>query len=111
MEIPDLTNLPLTSIIALLLALAAADVIFAVVVAVAKGNFDAAIVADFLRTHILLRVAPNTALALFGHGFGELIPMIPAAGLAATASLALYAVEVLGSIYQTWKDWATAPKP
>lgn len=112
MTLPDFTNLPLESVFALLVAFAAADLAFSVVIAVVAGNFELPHLLDYLRTHVLVRVFPIFALGVFGHGSELLsLPVIPAAGLAATVSLALYGLEVLGSIRDSFVDKSVVPKP
>ena len=108
MEIPDLTNLPVTSIVALALIVAALDVLISSALAVIKNAFDVALMMTYLRTHVLARVFPILALALVGHGVDQLgVPAIPAASLAAGASLALYAIETLGSLRDSFKGQNT----
>lgn len=105
MELPDLTNLPLASLVGFALLLAALDVIGTVGIAVAAGNFKAEFVADFLRSHVLMRVLPVLLLGAAGHGIPSFdIPAIPAASLAASLALAAYGVAVLGSIRGSIKD-------
>ena len=86
-ELPDFTNLPLTAIFSYLVIVAAVDVGFNIVLSFVHGDFSAIYVADFLRTHILLRVFPIGAAAILGHGVPALgVPAIPALSLAAAAS-------------------------
>lgn len=110
MEIPDLTNLPLTAIVATLLFFAAIDVVVAYGVALMNGNFQAAYALDFLRTHVLKVGAPVILLALIGRGVPEIgVPAIPPANLAATASLGIYILTVLASVKDSWSDKAVPP--
>jgi hypothetical protein len=110
MEIPDLTNLPLTAVIATLIFFAAIDTLVAYGVAVMNGNFVAAYALDFLRTHILKVGAPIVLMALIGHGFEAAgIPAIPAAGVAASVSLGIYILTVLASVKDSWDDKAIPP--
>lgn len=110
MTLPDFTNLPLESVIATLLFFAVIDTAFAYVVAAVNGTFTAAYALDFLRTHILKIGAPILGLAIIGHGVPQVgIPAIPPAGIAAAASLAVYALTTIVSIKDTWGDRAIAP--
>lgn len=99
MEIPDLTTLSLASFAALLLLIAAVDTGWHVLTAIATKTFDTQKVADFLITHVVMRVAPIFALAIFGHGIAALgVPAIAAASLAAVGGLTAYVVETVGSL-------------
>lgn len=99
MDIPDFANLPIQSVLALALAIAALDVVTSVIAALIRGTFDSHLLLEYVRTHVLLRAFPILALAVIGHGAESIgIPAIPAAGLAATASLGLYVIETLGSL-------------
>jgi hypothetical protein len=110
MELPDFTNLSLAQVIATLLFFAAIDTGAAYVVALMNNNFTSAYALDFLRTHIIKIGSPIVLLALVGHGVPALgIPAIPPAGLAATASLAIYVVTTIISIKDTWTDKAIPP--
>jgi hypothetical protein len=98
-EIPDLTGLPLITVVAFALLLAAVDTVFNIILALARGDFSAAYVLRFLTSHILLKVFPIVGLAVIGNGSEALgIPSIGAASLAATGALALYLLETLGSL-------------
>jgi hypothetical protein len=106
----DFTNLSLQAVISTLLFFAAIDTASAWVIALMGGNFTAAYALDFLRTHILKIGTPIALLALVGHGIPALaIPAIPPAGLAATASLAVYALTTIVSIKDTFADKAVSP--
>jgi hypothetical protein len=112
MELPDLTNLPLTALFTYLLLIAAIDVGFNVVMAFVHGNFSAIYVADFLRTHIVLRVFVIGALGILGHGVEALgVPAIPAVSLAATGGLAAYAIETIASLREGLTDTKPFPEP
>ena len=124
MELPDLTNLPITALFTYLLLIAVIDVAFNVVMAFVHGNFSAIYVADFLRTHILLRVFVIGALGILlrvfvigalgilGHGVAALgVPAIPAVSLAATGGLAAYAIETIASLREGLTDTSPAPSP
>lgn len=113
MELPDLTNLTLLQLGTYLVLTAAADVIFNTVLAVVHGNFSAAYVADFVRSHLMLRVTAILLVGAFGAGVPAFnIPAIPAASLAAAAGLAAYIVETIGSIVEAVKgDTAPVPDP
>ena len=112
MELPDLTNLPLTALFTYLLIIAAIDVGFNVVLSIVHQNFSAIYVADFLRTHILLRVFVIGVLGILGHGVEGLgVPAIPAVALAATGGLAAYAIETIASLREGLTDTSPAPSP
>ena len=85
--------------------------IFNTVLAIVHGNFSAAYVADFVRSHLLMRVTAILLVGAFGAGVPALnIPAIPAASLAATAGLAAYVIETIGSIVQAIRG-DTTPEP
>lgn len=110
MELPDLANLPLSALFTYLVLVAGIDVGFNVVMSIVHGNFSAIYVADFLRTHILLRVFVIDALGVLGHGVAALgVPAIPAVSLAATGGLAAYVVETVGSLVEAIKETSPAP--
>jgi len=110
MTLPDLTGLPLEAVVSLAMIFAFADTAVSVVIAIANKNFKADYLADFLRSHVLLRVFPIIALALIGVGIPALsVPAIPEASLAATVALGLYGIEVLGSIKSSGADKSVAP--
>ena len=112
LEIPDLTNLTFLQLGTYLVLIAAADVIFNTVLAIVHGNFSAAYVADFIRTHLLLRVTAILLVAIFGHGIPAVgIPNIPAVNLAATAALAAYLAETVWSIKGAFTDTKPVPEP
>lgn len=111
MELPDLTSLSLVQIISTLLFFAAIDTVFAYVVAIANGSFNAAYALDFLRTHVLKAGVPIALLALVGHGVEGFVPAIPAANLVAIGSLGVYILATIASIKDTWSDKAVAPTP
>jgi len=108
----DFTGLPLTAVIATLLFFAVLDTAAAYVVALMNGNFTAAYALDFLRTHVLKVGTPIALLAIIGEGVPQAgIPPIPAAALAASGSLAIYALATIASIKDTFGDRAAAPTP
>ena len=110
MELPDLSNLTLVQLISTLLFFAVIDTASAYVIAAVNGNFQAAYALDFLRTHILKVGAPIVLLAVVGTGIPEIgVPAIPAAFLAAVASLAIYVGVTIKSIMDSWADKAIAP--
>lgn len=112
MEIPDLTNLPLMTLVTWLVLIAAIDVGFNIVLSVVHGNFSAIYVADFLRTHILMRVFVIGALGTVGHGIPALgVPAIAAASLAASAGLAAYLAETTASLVEAIHDTTPVPAP
>jgi len=110
--LPDLTNIPLGSFFLYLVIIAAADVFWNTALAIAHKNFSADYVADFVRTHILLRILAIGIFAAFGHGVPGLgIPEIPAVSLAATGALAAYAVETVWSMKGALTDTRPVPEP
>jgi len=112
MTIPDFANLPITALATYLVLIAAADTLAAIVLSVVHGNFSATYVADYLRTHVLLRVFPIAALGILGHGIKSLgVPEIPAVSLFATGGLAAYLVETIGSIRDSFTSTNPAPTP
>ena len=112
MELPDLTNLSLLQLGTYLVLTAAADVLFNIVAAIVHKNFSAAYVADFIRSHLMLRVTAILLVGAFGAGVPALnIPAIPAATLAATGALAAYVAETVWSIIQGFKDTTPVPDP
>lgn len=112
MELPDFTNLPTSALFTYLLIIAAIDVGWNIALSVVHGNFSAIYVADYIRTHIVLRVFAIGALGAVGHGLPGLgVPEIPAATLAATASLAAYAVETFASLREALTNTKPAPEP
>ena len=77
-----------------------------------NGNFNAAYALDFLRTHVLKVGVPIALLAVVGNGVPQAgIPPVPFAALAATGSLAVYALATIASIKDTFDDKAPAPTP
>jgi hypothetical protein len=112
MELPNFADLPITALATYLVLIAATDVIFNIVLSVVHGDFSAAYVADFLRTHVLLRVFIIAALGVFGHGVPALgVPAIPAVSLAATGGLAAYLAETVMSLVTALKETNPAPEP
>jgi len=99
MELPDLTNLPLSALLTYLILIAAVDVAFNTVLAIARSQFSPAYILEYLRTHILLRVFVIGALGVVGHGIPALeVPAIPAISAATSISLGLYIVETIASL-------------
>lgn len=112
MELPDLTNLPLAALFTYLVLIAFVDVAFNVVLAVVHGDFSAIYLADFLRTHILLRVFVIGALGILGHGIPAAgVPAIAAVSLAATGGLGAYIIETIASLIQAIKSTTPVPQP
>lgn len=110
MELPDLTNLPITAVVTYALLIAAVDTLGSIALAFKNGKFAVAYLMAYLKDHVLVRVFPILALAAVGHGVEPLgIPAIPAASAVAVASLAGYVLETIGSLRDSWKD--TAPPP
>ena len=112
-ELPDLTNLTFLQLGTYLVLIAAADVIFNSVLAIVNRNFSALYFADFIRTHLLLRVTAILLVASFGHGVPALgIPAIPPINLAATAALGAYLIETVWSIRGAFAgDTKPVPEP
>lgn len=106
----DLTNLSLVQLGSTLLLFAALDTGVSVVLAVIRREFSFSYVLDFLRTHVLKVATPILALGVVGHGIEGFVPAIPAASLAASASLAAYAAVTLSSIYQSFQDSSPTPQ-
>lgn len=109
---PDFTNLPIQSILALALLLAAVDTVIAMLVALVNGNFNGVYATGFLKSHIAVIVVPIALLAIIGHDwnfFGVAVPGIPGGTLAADAALAAYAANVVSSVKGTLGDKAVAP--
>lgn len=109
----DFTNLSLLQMVSALLFFAALDVGFSVALAVIRKEFSFAYVLDFLRTHVLKVGAPILGLSIIGNGISlgdqVLVPGIPAAGIAASLSLAGYALATIASIRESFGE--TAPLP
>ena len=97
MTLPDLSSLTFAQVATLALILAVADTIWNIVTALAAKTFSAAAVAQFLETHVLLRIVPILLLAGLGSGlFG--LPTISAFFDASIAALGAYLVETVGSL-------------
>ena len=90
--------------LALKAALVAAflDFAFGTYAAFASGTFALDAVAAFVRKHLLGRVFPVGTLALMGYLTGDLVM-----NSAAAAALTAYAVETMGSIYNSLTVKAT----
>lgn len=112
MELPDLTTLTLVQLGTYAVLTAAADVIFNIVLAIVHGNFSAAYVADFIRTHLLLRVTAILLVGAFGSGIPAWgIPPIPMAFVAAVGGLTAYITETVWSIIKGFRDTTPFPSP
>jgi hypothetical protein len=95
----DFTGLTIVGLTSLTILLAALDTAGSVVAAIIGKRFDSALLLEYLRSHVLLRVFPILALAVLGHGVEQLgVPAVPAADLAAKLSLAAYAIETFASL-------------
>lgn len=105
----DFTGLPLASVVATLLFFAAIDTVAAYATALINKTFSASYALDFLTTHVAKIGVPIFLLALVGHGIEPYVPAIPAAGIVATGSLAVYAIATIASIKDTFGDQAAAP--
>lgn len=111
-DLPDLTNLTFLQLGTYLVLTAAADTIFNTVLAIVHQNFSAAYFADFIRSHLLMRVTAILIVASFGHGVPALgVPSIPAISLAATTALGAYIVETVWSIKGALTDTKPVPSP
>lgn len=110
----DFTNLSLLQLGTALLLFAALDVFVTVVLAVTRREFSAEYLTDYLRTHILKVATPILGLGIVGHGisFGGdiLVPAIPAAGIAASLSLAAYAIATIGSLRESFVESKPIPQ-
>lgn len=104
---------PTLQLIALVaIAAALADLLVAVTAAIARKDFDLAVVADFLATHVLARVIPIVGLAFLAsaldHGTASMVD-VPAAlralvattWAAALAGVIAYAAETFASLRQS----------
>jgi len=95
----DFANLSLTALFTYLVLLTSIDVGVNVLLSLINRNFSGAYVADFIRTHILVRVFAIGALGVLGHGVPALgVPPIQVLTLAATGALAAYAIETVNSV-------------
>ncbi len=92
--LPDFTGLDVTTVITIAAALAGVDTIWNILTALARGQFDATKVIQFVQTHVLLKVFPIAAGALLG-GYTH----IGAVSLLATGALAAYFVDTIASLY------------
>ena len=109
MDLPDLTNLTLQQVFALLGLIAAFDVATAIVAAIIQNKFSLGAVAIWLQSHTLKRAFPIFALAVIGHGIPVLdVPPIGPAYLIALAGLGAYILETVASIRASLDD-ATRP--
>jgi hypothetical protein len=110
----DFTNLTLIQLISSLLFFAALDTGVAVVLAVMRNEFSVAYLLDFLRTHILKVGVPIVGLGIVGNGIsvgGEVfVPAVPAAGIAASVSLAGYVVVTIASIRESFNETKPVPQ-
>jgi hypothetical protein len=112
MPLPDFSNLSLTALCTLLVLTAFFDVAWNIVLAIVHGDFSASYVADFIRSHVLLRVFPIAGLGILGHGIPTAdVPSIPPLTLAATGALAAYVVETAWSMVQALNDTRPVPSP
>lgn len=105
MELPDLANLTLVQVFALLAVIAAFDVLTAIAAAVSQGVFSLGAVAVWLQSHVLRRAFPIFALAVIGHGIPVLdVPATGPAYLVALAGLGAYVLETIASIRASFAD-------
>ena len=103
-------TLQLIALVAVVAALA--DLLVAVSAAIARKDFDLAVVADFLATHVLARVIPIVGLAFLAsalvHGTASMVEvpaalqtLIAATWAAALAGVIAYAGETFAILRQT----------
>lgn len=105
MTLPDLSNLTLVQVFALLGLVAAFDVLTAIVAAIVQGKFSLGAVAVWLQSHVLKRAFPIFALATLGHGIPALdVPPIGPAYIVALAGLGAYILETVASIRASLDD-------
>ena len=92
-------NLSLKAVFAYLVIVALADTVGNVLLSFKNGNFDPSYVADFVRTHIVLRVFAIGFLAILGNGVPFLeMPTIPIVLDGAQVALGAYLVETVASL-------------
>lgn len=107
---PDLSALNLQAIVGLLLVLGAVDTVGSALIALGAGNFSGAYITEFLVSHVGKVWFPIIALGAIGAGVPLLgIPAIPAANLAAIASLGAYLIATVASLKASFDDRAEAP--
>lgn len=94
----DLGNLTFGQFFAALLIVALIDWAFAVASAVANGSFTLALIADVIRSHVLMRVFPIAATAFIALAVPQAQSAHDVIWLAAVGMLALYMAQTLGSI-------------
>lgn len=108
--LPDLSGLNFTAVIALAALCAAADLGWNVLLALKNGNFSGSYVADFLVSHVAVRVAPISFLAILGNGVPALgVPAIPVITGLAVAGLVAYLTETVVSLAAATKSTVPAP--
>jgi hypothetical protein len=97
--LPDFTGLSLVAFITLLVILSAADMLWNSLLAIVHKNFSSAYVADFLVSHVAMRVGPIAFLEILGNGIPAAgLPAIPAVSAVAVLGLGAYFVETVGSL-------------
>src|SRR4026209_2282433 len=110
MELPEI--LTLQQLFLYLFIVAAVDTTWNIAMAFVHGDFSAAYVADFVRSHLILRVLAIGLIGSLGHGWPRQgLPAIPAASLAATAALAAYVVETIASLKDGLTNTSPNPSP
>ena len=103
-------TLQLIALVAVVAALA--DLLVAVSAAIARKDFDIAVVADFLATHVLARVIPIIGLAFLASALAHgtegiqdvpdaLKALVATTWAAALAGVIAYAAETFASLRQT----------
>lgn len=110
--LPDLSSLNFTAILALAAICAGVDLGWNVLLALKNGNFSGSYVADFLISHVAIRVAPISFLAILGNGVQMLgVPAIPVITGLATAGLGAYVIETVVSLTAAAKSTAPPTTP
>lgn len=100
----DLSNLTVVQVFTLSIVITLIDVASAVALSVIQGKFSAGAVAIWLQSHVLPREFPILALAIIGHGFGDVVPAIPLAFGLAVIGLTAYAIETIASLRDSFAD-------
>jgi hypothetical protein len=104
MTLPDLSNLTLVQVFATLAVIAAFDVLTAIVLSIVQNKFSLGAVAVWLQSHVIKRAFPIFALAVIGHGIGDVVVAIPPAFVLAIAGLGAYLLETVASIRDSFAD-------
>lgn len=98
-DIPVLVDLSLKGFASLLFLLALVDTVFAMLLALKRGEFSGAYASNFLLTHVVQAWFPIMALAIVGHGLPAFdLPPIGAFTTAAELGLTAYAITTGASL-------------